>query len=1236
MFTSASEPHIIDLNFIKTKPKLPFIHLPSLNMKILLDSGASNSIINPKAAKSFPNFSYQKPFIVHGLGKRIFSTHNICIPLLSELGIPDWIHFHVINWHNHFDALLGSEDLIHLGAKINYENNTLEIGETHIPFLLEYTSVNTTVNPTVINNLIKIPVTIENGDVIFPELQLTDDITIPESLITASNGYCTFLLDNQIDESEIHMTERIKVTPLIDEEIQDPPTRINQLNTHEMIRTQHLNAEEKTEIIKLCRTFKDVFYNENCDLTFTNAVKHEIRTKDEEPVYVRSFRHPQSMKEEIRNQIQKLLDNKIIRPSISPYSAPVWIVPKKLDASGKRKFRMVIDYRKLNEKTIEDKYPLPRIEEILDNLGKCCYFTTLDLAQGFHQIELHPNSIEKTAFSVENGHYEYVRMPFGLKNAPSTFQRVMDNVLREYLHRFCFVYMDDVVIFSKSLKEHLDHLRLIFSKFRHYNLKIQLDKSEFLCKDVAFLGHVITPEGIKPNPSKIEVIEKYPIPKTQKEIKSFLGLIGYYRRFISNFAKIVAPITKCLKKNSKVNHQDEEYIQSFELCKELLMNAPILAYPDFAKPFKLTTDASMVAIGSVLSQSGRPIAYYSRTLNSAERNYSTIERELLAILDSTKHFRPYLFGNRFIIETDHNPLVWLYKIKEPNSRLVRWKLKLEEFDFDIQYKKGKENKVADALSRIEINANETEDLDVISITPNVDEVPEITDEDIQQIINSQSLDSLEDLQIDALEDLEEMLNGNKEQENTDATVHSVSNEDDGKIIPISEQAVNNFPNRIILKTNEAYKCRYTKPFNKNTYKIDLRKEFINEDLTTIFKEVIKPNSTYGIYFTEENIKKPFITLCQQLLNNQVKLFISNTFCRDVLKSEEQADIVTQYHNETHNGISETYNHLRKQYYWPNMKTTMTNIINQCDECLQTKYERHPYHLKFQGPLVAKRPFDVIHIDTFSFQNSKFLTLIDLFSKYAQAYHIKDSTAITILNKLRHYLAHHNYPRKIVCDEGREFSNNTFREFCKLHKIELHFTTVNNPSSNSPIERFHSTIIEKLRVIKLKNPNEQPSNLMITAVTIYNQSIHSSTGFSPFHLLYGPYDKVLSIDPDATIYEQYNNKRKEEILPFFDTVYRKTLEKAQNTLNKRNANCENPPNLENQKVFVERNRPRKVDPPFEPITVTEQHQTKIQGKTKKGRTTTANITTIKRLRNIPSLQVDPVGDEPQPGPSSKPD
>jgi hypothetical protein len=469
-----------------------------------------------------------------------------------------------LQWHERFDALLSSHDFQKLNAKINYENQCLEINNVKIPFFIELNPLNFIPFSQRTNNHLKIPVNIENGPVVIPKLT-NGKIIVPESIAIAKNGICTIPIP-EIKTTEIHWKQLVDVQPLVNVNIEKPNVPKTNINISQVIRTSHLNPEEKDEILRLCSQFKDIFYNENSNLSFTNAVKHKIRTTDEEPIYCKSYRYPHHLKVEIQNQIQKLLDNEIIRPSISPYSSPVWIVPKKLDASGKKKWRLVIDYRKLNEKTVEDKYPLPRIDEILDNLGKCTYFTTLDLAQGFHQIEMSTESILKTAFSVNNGHYEYVRMPFGLKNAPSTFQRVMDNVLREYLHKSCFVYMDDVVIFSKSLHEHLVHIKQIFNKLKEFNLKVQLDKSEFLCKEVAFLGHVITPDGIKPNPSKIEAVQKYPLPKTTKEIKAFLGLVGYYRRFLLNFAKVVSPFTKCLKKGAKIDTNDASYLEAFHKC----------------------------------------------------------------------------------------------------------------------------------------------------------------------------------------------------------------------------------------------------------------------------------------------------------------------------------------------------------------------------------------------------------------------------------------------------------------------------------------------------------------------------------------------------------------------------------------------------------------------------------------------------------------------------------------------
>lgn len=346
--------------------------------------------------------------------------------------------------------------------------------------------------------------------------------------------------------------------------------------------------------------------------------------------------------------------------------------------------------------------------------------------------------VQKTAFSTENGHYEFLRMPFGLKNAPSTFQRVMDNILRGIQNEKCLVYLDDIIIFSTSLQEHINRLREVFDRLRKSNFKIQLDKSEFLRKEVAYLGHIVTPNGVKPNPGKIYSIQNYPMPKTTKQIKRFLGLLGYYREFIKDFASLTKPLTKCLKKNAVVNVEDPEYVNCFDLCKNILTNDPILQYPDFERSFNLTTDARNFAICAVLSQGkvgvdDLPVAFASRTLNDSECNYSAIEKELLAIVWSVKYFRPYLFGRKFKVYTDHKPLQWVFSLKEPNSKLLRWRLKLEEFDYEIVYKKGSLNKTADALSRIELHAVDSEPISV----PCLDHMKSSNDEFVQN--DSQSL-----------------------------------------------------------------------------------------------------------------------------------------------------------------------------------------------------------------------------------------------------------------------------------------------------------------------------------------------------------------------------------------------------------------------------------------------------------------------------------------------------------------
>jgi hypothetical protein len=401
-----------------------------------------------------------------------------------------------------------------------------------------------------------------------------------------------------------------------------------------LLRTNHMNEEEKNTILNLVLEYPEIIIREKDNLTATKLLKHKINTKTDTPIYTRNYRYPQIYKNDVKIEIDKLLKNKIIRHSNSPYNSPIWVVPKKADASGKRKIRMVIDYRKLNNETIDDKFPLPNIEDLFGKIGRANYFSAIDLASGFHQIELEEDSIPKTAFSTEDDHFGFLRMPFRLKNAPPTFQRAMNIIFSNVPHEL--VYMDDIIIFSDNLNEHVKHLRQVFELLKKHNLRMQLDKTEFCKRELLFLGHIISEEGIKPNPQKLKAIREFPIPKTTKQIKQFLGLTGYYRKMIKNYAKIARPITAMLRNDMKINPEDHEYVKAINELKTMLQNNPILKLPDFNKQFTLTTDASNYTIGAVLSQNfdnrDLPIAYASRTLNKHEERLSTIEKELLAII----------------------------------------------------------------------------------------------------------------------------------------------------------------------------------------------------------------------------------------------------------------------------------------------------------------------------------------------------------------------------------------------------------------------------------------------------------------------------------------------------------------------------------------------------------------------------------------------------------------------------
>ena len=453
-------------------------------------------------------------------------------------------------------------------------------------------------------------------------------------------------------------------------------------------------SPRKLEDIPIVQEYPEVFPE---DLT-TMPPKREIEFRIDlapgtAPIYKRPYRMAANELAEVKKQVDEQLQKGYIRPSTSPWGAPVIFVEKK----DKTK-RMCVDYRALNEVTIKNKYPLPRIDDLFDQLKGAKVFSKIDLRSGYHQLRIREEDIPKTAFTTRYGLFECTVMSFGLTNAPAFFMNLMNKVFMEFLDKFVVVFIDDILIYSKSEEEHEQHLRLVLEKLKEHQLYAKFSKCDFWLSEVKFLGHVISAQGVAVDPSNVESVTKWTPPKTVSQIRSFLGLAGYYRRFIENFSKIARPMTQLLKKDEKFKWS-AECNQSFEELKKKLVSAPVLILPDQTKDFQVYCDASRQGLGCVLMQEGRVVAYASRQLRPHETNYPTHDLELAAVVHALKIWRHYLIGNRCEVYTDHKSLKYIFTQPDLNLRQRRWLELIKDYDMGIHYHPGKANVVADALSR---------------------------------------------------------------------------------------------------------------------------------------------------------------------------------------------------------------------------------------------------------------------------------------------------------------------------------------------------------------------------------------------------------------------------------------------------------------------------------------------------------------------------------------------------------
>ena len=472
-----------------------------------------------------------------------------------------------------------------------------------------------------------------------------------------------------------------------------------------------LTVEEHAQMMSLMTKHSSVFSRDEDDIGCCDVVKHRIHTTDNIPVRLPHRRIPPQQWEEVREYLRTSLAQGLIRESSSPYASAVVLV-RKTDGS----LRLCVDYRALNAKTHKDAYPLPRIDEALDTLKGAKYFCSLDLTHGYHHIPVDEEDIEKTAFRVETGGlYEYTRMPFGLCNAPATFMRVMDKVFGDQNFQTLLIYLDDILVFGATVQETLERLDMVFSRLSQYNLKVKPEKCHLFHKRLRFLGHIISEDGVSPDHEKTRAVQEWDRPQNEAELRSFLGLTGYYRRFIAGYAKIAASLQALLSGTGKktqtrkvpMTSWNDECDDAFSKLNERLTSAPVLGHPDLQKPFILEVDASFRGLGAVLSQQQDDrrvvLGYASLSLRDTEKkmnNYSSMKLELLALKWAiTEKFRDLLIGSEFVVYTDNNPLSYVQTTGKLGATETRWLADLAHFQFTIKYRSGRANQNADSLSR---------------------------------------------------------------------------------------------------------------------------------------------------------------------------------------------------------------------------------------------------------------------------------------------------------------------------------------------------------------------------------------------------------------------------------------------------------------------------------------------------------------------------------------------------------
>jgi Reverse transcriptase (RNA-dependent DNA polymerase)/RNase H-like domain found in reverse transcriptase/Integrase zinc binding domain/Aspartyl protease len=778
-----------------------------------------------------------------------------------------------------------------------------------------------------------------------------------------------------------------------------------------------------------------------------------IRLKaDATPPHRPAFRLSLPERQELEKQVKTLLEAGRIEPSCSSYGAPVLFVPKP-DGS----LRMCIDYRALNKLTVKNKYPLPRIDDLMDNLSGARCFSSLDLTSGYHQITLHPNDCEKTAFNTHIGKYEWRVLPFGLTNAPAVFQSIMNKLFGPGLNKFLCVYLDDLLVFSKTPEEHLQHLKWVFDRLTTSKLKARESKCHFFRRKLNFLGHVVSAEGMAPDPAKIETIVNWPKPRSLFEVRSFLGLANYFRRFIEHYSQIAAPLTALLKGGEKKDRQGrllnqgklkpeqaDRLVSAFEQTwtpkcdtafaqlKNALVQAPVLVLPDFDKPFTLVCDACDTAIGGILLQESRPVAYYSRKLNGPELRYSASDKEMLGVIAGLREWRCYLEGRPFVIETDHQPNTYLDELP-PSAhslkRRARWLAESGGFDYTWKYRPGATN-VADPVSRA------PQHLRLCAVKRSKSRPK--SDNDLQD--PEQPEHNLIDIPRAA-----------------------------GVSDAVLEQVGCFVMKGLVARLKEGYAHARTDPKQKHEF-----------ETLTADKE--------GLFWTAHD-----------------KLWVPNY-------ENLRADCIEVVHSHPyagHYGVRRTHHLLSRTFHWTGMLPSVQAFVRRCDSCQRIKAPRQSKYGKLHPLQVPERRWQSVSLDLItdlpvtSRGHDTIVVFVDRLSKMV---HIEAATKSITSEGLAELfesrvIRYHGVPQTLVSDRDIRFRSQLWYRALEIWGIKHCRSTGKHPQTDGQTENANGVLEDTLR--HFVGPYQSNWDKLLPAAEFsMNNSVNVSTGYTPFMLNYG--------------------------------------------------------------------------------------------------------------------------------------